>query len=104
MANRFLLQSLWIAGVFVSVWAGLGRLGYRAGQLVTLGPAAIDPELVRGLLAALAAVIGGQLSRVPFLDLIRQTLVHAGLSSPLTPDEQRDAYERIKRMEERTRG
>lgn len=88
------------AGVFSLVWSGLGQMGYRAGQLVTLGPAELDPELVRGLIAALAAVLGGSLAKLPMLPLIRQTLIDCGLASPLSVDEQRDLFVRVKRIDE----
>lgn len=87
-------------GLFFLVWSGLGQMGYRAGQLVTLGPAELDPELVRGLIAALAAILGGSLAKLPMLPLIRETLVEIGLASPLSKEEQCELFERVKRIEE----
>jgi hypothetical protein len=87
-------------GLFFLVWSGLGQMGYRAGQLVTLGPAELDPELVRGLSAALAAILGGSLAKLPMLPLVRETLVELGLASPLSKDEQRELFERVKRIED----
>ena len=87
-------------GLFFVVWTGLGQVGYRAGQLVTLGPAQLDPELIRGLIAALAAILGGSLAKLPMLPLVRETLIELGLASPLSTDDQRELFERVKRIDE----
>jgi hypothetical protein len=94
------LSVLVAGGAFLAVWSGLGQIGYRAGQLVTLGPAVFDPELLRGLLAALASLIAGSVAKLPIIEHLRQMLIQLGLSSPLSVAEQRDLYDRVQRIDE----
>lgn len=97
---RHLLTIGTSAAAFLGVWYLLGHAGYRAGNRVLVGPTAIDPELLRGLFAALAAFLSGTFARQPWFDTVRSVLIHLGVVSPLSSVEQRDLYDRVVRISE----
>ena len=97
---RHLLTLGTSAIAFLGVWYLLGQVGYRAGNRVLVGPTAIDPELLRGLFAALAAFLSGTLAKQHWLETVRFVLIQLGLVSPLSTGEQRDLYDRVVRISE----
>lgn len=81
----------------VSVWLAMGQMGYRAGARVYgVGGTQLDPEFVRLIASIIAAAFAGGLAKLPYVDSVRAILVQLGLTGALTPDEQRDQYERVK--------
>jgi len=88
------------AAAFLGVWYLLGQAGYRAGNRVMVGPTALDPELLRGLFAALAAFLSATFTKQPWFDTVRSVLTQLGLVPALSNTEQRDLYDRVVRIDE----